>query len=59
MGLYVFDSQGNCVAKDDLSSRPATADDLIVQWYPDEQDRYCVDLRNAGVDNNEYQILLR
>jgi hypothetical protein len=58
MGLYVFDSQGNCLAKDDLSA-PATADDLIVEWYPTEPGRYCVDLRNAGFENNQYQIILR
>lgn len=58
MGLYVFDEHGNCLAKDDFSS-PKTADDLIVQWYPSEQGRYSVDLRNAGFDSNEYQIALR
>lgn len=58
MGLYVFDSQGNCLAKDDLSAS-ATADDLIVEWYPTEQGRFCVDLRNAGFENNQYQIVLR
>ena len=56
MGLYVFDGQGNCLAADDLSSRPTTADDLIVTWYPAEQGRFCVDLRNAGFEANEYQI---
>jgi hypothetical protein len=59
MGLYVFDSHGNCLAMDDLSSRPTTADDLIVTWYPAEQDRFCVELRNTGFDANEYQIALK
>ncbi len=58
MGLYVFDSQGNCLAADDYSA-PVTADDLIVAWYPTEQGRYCVDLRNAGFESNQYQIVLR
>jgi hypothetical protein len=58
LGLYVFDSQGNCLAKDDLSA-PATADDLIVEWYPAEQGRYSVDVRNAGFETNKYQIALR
>jgi hypothetical protein len=57
MGLYVFDSQGNCLARDDFSA-PATADDLIVEWYPAEQGRYSVELRNAGFQNNEYQFVL-
>jgi hypothetical protein len=58
MGLYVFDSHGNCLAKDDLSSAN-TADDLIVEWYATEQGRYCVDLRNAGLETNVYQIALK
>lgn len=58
MGLYVFDSHGNCLAKDDLSA-PATADDLIVAWYPAEEGRYSVDVRNAGFEANKYQIALR
>jgi hypothetical protein len=58
MGLYVFDRMGNCLAKDDFSS-PATGDDLIVEWYPSEEGRYCVALRNAGFEANTYRIALR
>ena len=56
--LYVFDNQGNCVAKDNISA-PATADDLIVEWYPPEEGRFNVELQNAGFENNIYQIALR
>ncbi len=56
--LYVFDSQGNCVAKDDISS-PGTSDDLIVEWFPAQDGRYSVELRNAGFETNTYQIALR
>ena len=58
LGLYVFDARGNCLAKDDHSP-PATADDLIVNWLPAESGRYAVELRNAGFDNNTYEIALR
>jgi hypothetical protein len=58
LGLYVFDSRGNCVARDDISG-PATSDDLIVEWLPPDEARYCVELRNAGFENNPYQIALR
>jgi len=36
LGVYVFDAQGNCVARDDMSE-PQTADDLITEWIPIEQ----------------------
>ncbi len=58
LGLYVFDANGSCLAKDDMSP-PATADDLIADWIPAASGRYCVDLRNAGFENNNYEIGLR
>jgi hypothetical protein len=58
LGVYVFDAQGNCVAKDDLSS-PQTADDLATEWIPPEQARYSVEVRNAGVMPNSFEIGLR
>jgi hypothetical protein len=58
LGLYVFDRDGNCVAKDDISA-PSTSDDLIVEWYPTEEGRYSVELRNAGFESNPYQFALR
>jgi hypothetical protein len=57
-GLYVFDANGNCVAKDDVSD-PATADDCFAVWIPPEQQGYAVEVRNAGIDPNVFQIALR
>lgn len=58
LSVYVFDAQGNCVAKDDMSD-PQTADDLITEWIPLEQARYSIEVRNAGVASNEFQMALR
>jgi hypothetical protein len=58
LGVYVFDAQGNCVARDDMSD-PQTADDLITEWIPLEQARYSVEVRNAGVASNEFQMGMR
>jgi hypothetical protein len=58
LGLYVFDAQGNCIARDDLSD-PQTADDLITEWIPIEQARYSIEVRNGGIASNEYQMGMR
>jgi hypothetical protein len=58
LGLYIFDAQGNCVARDDMSD-PQTADDLITEWIPLEQARYSIEIRNAGIAANVYQLAVR
>ena len=58
LGVYVFDSQGNCVAKDDTSD-PQAADDLVTDWIPAEQARYSIEVRNAGMMPNSFQIAVR
>ena len=58
LGLYVFDPQGNCVAKDDFSE-PETADDCFAVWIPAEQQAYSIEVRNAGIERNMYQFAIR
>lgn len=58
LGLYVFDTRGNCVAWDDISS-PATSDDLIAVWYPAEEGRYSIDLHSGGFESSIFKFLLR
>lgn len=58
LGLYVFDPNGNCVAKDDFSD-PATADDCFAVWIPAERQAYSIEVRNAGVEKNLYQVVIR
>jgi hypothetical protein len=58
LALYVFDAEGNCVARDDVSS-PITADDAWVEWVPPTAQRYSVEVRNAGGTRNIYQLFLR
>jgi hypothetical protein len=58
MGLYVFDAQGNCLAKDDMTV-PKVCDDLNVEWIPPVEGRCSVEIRNLGHDVNEYQLNIR
>lgn len=58
LGVYVFDAQGNCVAKDD-GGAPKAADDLVTEWIPEGDARYSIEVRNAGYSANEYQIAIR
>lgn len=58
LGLYAFDAEGNCLAKDDFSG-PNTADDLIIRWVPATTARLSVEVRNAGIDINVIQIAIR
>ena len=58
LGLYVFDEHGNCVAKDDVTS-PKTCDDLAADWIPIATSRYDVEICNAGLDLNSYEIAIR
>ena len=58
LGLYVFDANGNCVAKDDLTA-PESSDDLTVKWVPHEAAAYSVEVRNGGIMPNSYEFLLR
>lgn len=58
LAVYVFDGQGNCVAKDDLSFRDST-DDLAAEWIPPATARYSVEIRNGGIVPNVYQLGIR
>ncbi len=57
-GLYVFDANGNCVAKND-QTHPVTADDCHVVWIPPDQQSYLIEVRNAGIDSNSFQFAVR
>lgn len=59
LGLYVFDREGNCVAHDDVSVSPATADDAFVEWVPPEQERYSIEIRNGGLFPNVHHVAIR
>jgi hypothetical protein len=58
LGVYVFDSQGNCVAWDD-KSEARTGDDFYAEWIPAEQERFNIEIRNAGPEANLFRIALR
>ena len=58
LGLYVFDSQGNCVAKDD-DTTPQNGVDLAVEWVPSDASPYAVEIHNVGMNGNIYELAIR
>lgn len=57
LGLYVFDAQGNCIAKDDVTPAQAS-DDLTVEWVPLES-ACSVEVRNFGNSANAFDLAIR
>lgn len=47
LGVYVFDSQGNCVATDDFAN-VATRDDLAAEWFAAQTGVYGIAIHNPG-----------
>jgi hypothetical protein len=58
LGLYIYDDQGNCVARDDMGDT-RTRDDLAVEWYPPSTSEYTIEVRNFGPMANVFQIAFR
>ncbi|MGF1582023.1 MAG: hypothetical protein ACFCD0_22075 [Gemmataceae bacterium] len=58
LALYAFDSEGNCVVKDDLPS-PNVEDDNALLWYPKEKQTYQIVVNNVGPMNNLIEMSLR
>ena len=58
LGLYVFDGDGNCVARDDITE-PKYCDELIGDWISDGHGRYSVTVRNNGLDGTQYNLAIR
>jgi hypothetical protein len=58
MGLYAYDTYGNCVAWDD-EGMPQTCDDLAIQWSPAQKGVFAVELHNCGIIPNNCKLVLR
>ena len=58
LGLYVFDTRGNCVAMDDVTV-PQYCDEAAVEWVADSVGRYVVEIRNAGLEKNKFTLAIR
>jgi hypothetical protein len=58
LGLYVFDSLGNCVALDDMGNS-RTRDDLALEWFPEQAGAYTYEVRNFGPFTNTYEIMVK
>lgn len=58
LALYVFDPQGNCVARDDdLSGK--FLDDRWVIWYPRRSQEYTIQIRNLGDVPDKCKVVIR
>jgi hypothetical protein len=58
LGLYVYDSYGNCIARDEATG-PKTADDLAVEWFPPANMPYTIEMRNQGLQVNKVDVVFR
>lgn len=58
LGLYVYDEHGNCIAWDDLGSS-STRDDVAVEWFPMQKERFTIELRNMGAATNRLDLIVR
>ncbi|GEM_PF-6987934 len=58
MAIYVFDVNGNCVARDDLSVG-GISDDLALEWYSPTEANFDVEVRNLGRKSNTAEIAIR
>jgi hypothetical protein len=58
LGLYVYDTHGNCIAWDDEGNL-ATPDDCVVEWTPAKDGFYTVEIRNGGPATNKMRVAMR
>ena len=58
LGLYAYDQYGNCIARDDLNEVGAR-DDLAVEWYPESDGEYTVEVINFGQRVNQGELALK
>lgn len=59
LALYVYDPEGNCVARDDVVEPRSSSDDVAAEWFPPEMGRYTVELRNLGYRTNQIDVVAR
>jgi hypothetical protein len=60
LGVYVYDTDGNCVAWDDRSLSPQNiSDDMVVDWRPPREAKYEIELRNFGRVTNRVELAIR
>lgn len=58
VAVYVYDANGNCVARDEaLGAR--SDDDLSVEWFPCVPGTYSVQVCNMGMQNNEVALVIQ
>jgi len=55
LGLYVYDADGNCIARDDRGDF-ATRDDAAVEWYPPQTSRYSIVVKNLGARKDPFDV---
>jgi len=58
LGLYVYDANGNCIARDDHGNY-ATRDDAAVEWYPSRAGRYAIEVKNLGTREDAFKMAVQ
>jgi len=57
LGIYVFDSRGNCVSWDD-NTKLQYCDELATEWVADAAGRYTIEVHNGGLESNIYLLAI-
>src|SRR5207253_1650645 len=55
IGLYVFDPDGNCVARDDEATQ-RTPSDTAVEWVPPRTGYYTIEVKCLGRNGNDFML---
>jgi hypothetical protein len=58
LGLYLYDSYGNCLAWDDQGNS-SIKDDIAVEWFPVHNEPYTYEFRNQGSGFNSLDMAVR
>jgi hypothetical protein len=58
LGLYVYDKDGNCVARHD-DIKPKYLNDRAVIWYPPTTQTYTIEVRNLGFVSDTFTFVVR
>jgi hypothetical protein len=57
LGLYVYDADGNCIARDDRAGWQ-TRDDAAVDWYPPAKQKYAVEVKSLAGYKNAFDLAI-
>jgi len=58
LGLYAYDANGNCIARDDRA-KEQTSDDAAVDWYPPRTGRYSIEIKCLAGSRDPFAMAIQ